>query len=103
MTRHIAAPMPDSIRHFMRAGQHPARAVACPWCGVRAHQPCRIPSSGRTGTRVHQQRIDARAQLVACCTTCQVTPTVPCHTGGRALEGGAVHPARLAEADRGAA
>ncbi|MFD5940226.1 zinc finger domain-containing protein [Streptomyces griseus] len=97
------APMPDSIRHFMRAGQHPARATPCPHCQAAAHRPCRIPSRGVPLTQVHQQRIDARAQLVACCPTCQVTPTVPCHADGRALEGGAVHPARHAEADRSAA
>lgn len=97
------APMPDSIRHFMRAGQHPARALPCPHCGVAAHKPCRIPSRGVPLAQVHPQRINARAQMVACCPTCQVTPTVPCHADGRALEGGAVHPARHVEADRSAA
>ncbi|MFI5739126.1 hypothetical protein ACIA9I_12225 [Streptomyces anulatus] len=97
------APMPDSIRHFMRAGQHPARALPCPHCGVGAHKPCRIPSRGVPLAQVHQQRVDARAQMVACCPTCQVTPTVPCHADGRALEGGVVHPARHVEADRSAA
>lgn len=74
MTRHVAAPMPEAIRHFMRAGQDPARGTNCPWCQARAHQPCRIPSSGKTGAKVHQQRKDAWARLTACCTTCQVTP-----------------------------
>jgi len=97
------APMPDSIRHFMRAGQHPARAVDCPHCGAAAHKPCRIPSRGIALAQVHQQRITARARLVACCPTCQVTPTIPCHTSGRELAGGAVHAARYAEADRSAA
>lgn len=97
------APMPDSIRHFMRAGQHPARAIACPHCGATAHKPCRIPSRGVPMAKIHQQREAARAQLIACCTTCQVEPTVPCHTNGRALENGAVHAARYVEADRSAA
>lgn len=97
------APMPDSIRHFMRSGQHPARAIPCPRCHAAPHRPCRIPSRGVPLAQVHQQRIDARAQLVACCPTCQVTPTVPCHTEGRALDNGAVHPARHTEADRSAA
>ncbi|MYX14442.1 hypothetical protein GTY67_13650 [Streptomyces sp. SID8374] len=95
--------MPDSIRHFMRAGKHPARAIPCPRCGAAAHRPCRIPSRGVPLAQVHQQRIDARAQLVACCPTCQVAPTTPCHADGRALGNGAVHPARHTEADRSAA
>lgn len=97
------APMPDSIRHFMRAGQHPARAIACPHCGAGAHKPCQIPSRGAPLAQVHQQRIAARARTVACCPTCQATPTVPCHINGRALEGGSVHAARYTEADRSAA
>lgn len=97
------APMPDSIRHFMRAGQHPARAIACPHCGAAAHKPCHIPSRGVPLAQVHQQRIAARARTVACCPTCQVAPTVPCHTNGRELEGGSVHAARYTEADRSAA
>ena len=97
------APMPDSIRHFMRAGQHPARALPCPHCGAAAHKPCRIPSRGVPMTDVHQQRKAARAQLVACCTTCQVEPTIPCHTDGRELAPWTVHAARYTEADRSAA
>jgi len=96
-------PMPDSIRHFMRAGQHPARALPCPHCGAAAHKPCRIPSRGVPMTDVHQQRKAARAQLVACCTTCQVEPTIPCHTDGRELAPWTVHAARYTEADRSAA
>ncbi|WP_329390126.1 zinc finger domain-containing protein [Streptomyces sp. NBC_01716] len=99
MTRHVAAPMPEAIRHFMRAGQDPARGTNCPWCQARAHQPCRIPSSGKTGAKVHQQRKDAWARLTACCTTCQVTPGVPCHRDGRELENGAVHAVRHTEAE----
>ncbi|WP_329616425.1 hypothetical protein OG244_28260 [Streptomyces brevispora] len=97
------APMPDSIRHFMRAGQHPARATACPHCGAAPHKPCRIPSRGVVMAQVHQQRIAARARTIACCPTCTVEPTIPCHTNGRALENGSVHAARYTEADRSAA
>jgi len=70
---------------------------------VAAHKPCRIPSRGVPMAQVHQQRKAARAQLIACCATCQVEPTVPCHTDGRVLENGAVHAARYTEADRSAA
>jgi hypothetical protein len=83
----------------MRAGQHPSRGVPCPWCQVRAHQPCQVPSSGKHPARVHQQRMAAWAQLTACCATCQVEPTVPCHLDGRELKDGAVHAARYAEAE----
>ncbi|MFJ2676353.1 hypothetical protein [Streptomyces sp. NPDC087525] len=99
MTRRHAAPMPDSIRKFMgNVAAHPARSVVCPWCRAGVQQPCVIPSSGKTG-RIHQQRMDAWAQLTACCTTCQVTPGVPCHLDGRVLKDGAVHAARHAEAE----
>jgi hypothetical protein len=95
---HAAAPMPESLRHFMRAGHHPARGIACPWCHVAAHKPCQVPSNGKQPNQVHQQRMAAWAQLVACCTTCQVTPEVPCHEDGRAFEDGRVHAARYGEA-----
>ncbi|MGW1102759.1 zinc finger domain-containing protein [Streptomyces sp. NPDC002540] len=97
------APMPDSLRHFMRAGHHPARSLPCPWCHARAHQPCTVRSNGRQPAQVHQQRIANWARTVACCPACQVEPTVPCHNNGRVLEGGAVHHQRYTEADRGAA
>ena len=29
------APMPDNLRHHMRAGAHPARSVPCGHCGAR--------------------------------------------------------------------
>ncbi|MFE9886830.1 hypothetical protein [Streptomyces scopuliridis] len=100
MTGRHAAPMPDSIRRFMgTTAAHPARGVVCPWCRASVQQPCVIPSSGKQPGRVHQQRMDAWAQLTACCTTCQVTPGVPCHTDGRALDNGRVHAARHAEAE----
>lgn len=43
------------------------------------------------------------ARTVAVCTTCQVTPEVPCHTDGQALPNGAVHAARYQEAEATAA
>ncbi|WP_406004394.1 hypothetical protein [Streptomyces sp. NBC_00987] len=97
------APMPDSLRHFMRAGHHPARSIPCPHCGVAAHKPCQVPSNGRVLAEPHPQRVAARARTIACCPACQVEPTVPCHNNGRALEGGAVHHQRYTEADRSAA
>ncbi|WP_443079068.1 zinc finger domain-containing protein [Streptomyces sp. NBC_01498] len=103
MTRHIAAPMPESIRHFMRAGQHPARSTTCPWCHAGAHKPCVIRSSGTPSVNVHHSRKDAWARLTACCTTCQVAPGVPCHKDGRELDGGAVHAVRHSEAEATAA
>lgn len=100
---HAAAPMPEGLRHQMRAKHHPARSVDCPWCHAHPHQPCRIPSRATQPAALHQQRMAAWAQTTACCTTCQVTPTVPCHHDGRALADGAVHPARETEAGRTAA
>lgn len=103
MNRHSAAPMPDSLRHFMRAGQHPARAFECPWCHAHAHKPCRIPAVARDAQQVHQQRMAAWAMATAVCTTCQVVPGTPCHVDGRALESGSVHAARYDEAGRSVA
>jgi hypothetical protein len=103
MTRHPAAPMPEGLRHYLRAGQHPARSLPCPWCQALPHKPCRIPAAHRDATQVHQQRMAAWARTVACCPTCQVTPTVPCHADGRALEDGAVHARRYEEAEATAA
>lgn len=96
---HAAAPMPESLRHFMRAGHHPARGIACPWCRVGAHKPCQVPSNGKQPNQVHQQRMGAWAQLVAVCTTCQVAPTVPCHADGQVLADNSVHASRYAEAE----
>ncbi|MEU8829403.1 hypothetical protein [Streptomyces sp900116325] len=97
------APMPDSIRHFMRAGQHPARSLPCPWCHARPHQPCTVPSTGKRPAQVHQQRMAAWARTTACCPTCQVEPTTPCHTDGRVLVGDTVHARRYLEAEETAA
>lgn len=103
MTRRHNAPMPESIRHFMRAGQHPARSVPCPHCGVGQHKPCHVPSSKRVMNQPHPQRVSAWARTVACCPECQVEPTVPCRQGGRALENNAVHNRRYQEAEATAA
>lgn len=103
MNRHSQAPMPEGLRHMVRAGQPPARSVPCPHCGVAAHKPCQVPSSKRRMNQLHPKRVHAWAQTTACCTTCQVTPTVPCHLDGRALPDGAVHPARETEAKEAAA
>ena len=103
MNRHSQAPMPASLRHFMRAGQHPARSIPCPHCGAHAHKPCQLRTNGKHLRQPHPQRMAAWAQTVACCTTCQVTPTVPCHHDGRALANGSVHAERYAEAERTAA
>ena len=97
MTLHAGAPMPDSLRHFVRAKQHPARAVACPHCGAHPHRPCVLRKSGRLLTEPHPQRVSAWAQASACCPECQVTPEVPCHEDGRART--TVHARRYQEAE----
>ncbi|MFD9564419.1 hypothetical protein [Streptomyces sp. NPDC059994] len=102
MTR-SQAPMPDGLRHQLRAGQPPERSVACPYCRVPAHKPCIVRATGRslTGGSLHPQRRSAWAESTACCPTCQVTPTVPCHEDGRARE--TVHARRYVEAEGAAA
>lgn len=81
------APMPDDLRHHMRAGAHPARSVPCPHepCHARPHQSCIVRVNGRTLATPHASRITAWAVLVACCPDCQVEPTVPCHDDGKVL------------------
>ncbi|MEU9310911.1 hypothetical protein [Streptomyces sp. NPDC048256] len=101
MTIRYSAPMPDTLRHFMRAKQDPARAVACPHCSARAHRPCVLRKSGRLLTEPHPQRRSAWAEATACCPQCQVEPTVPCHEDGRART--TVHARRYQEAEATAA
>ena len=101
MTLHAGAPMPDSLRHFMRAQQHPARSVPCPHCGVAAHKPCRLRTTGRELVQPHPQRVSDWAQTTACCPACQVEPTTPCHDEGR--ERATVHNRRYTEAEETAA
>lgn len=98
---HSAAPMPESLRHFMRAGQHPARSVACPHCHVGQHKPCQVPSSKRVMNQPHPQRVSDWARATACCPECQVEPTAPCHDEGRARQ--TVHARRYEEAEATAA
>ncbi|MGW0312059.1 zinc finger domain-containing protein [Streptomyces flavidovirens] len=102
MSRHSQAPMPAELRHMMRAGQHPARAHPCPHCGAHPHQPCHLRTNGKH-VQPHPQRMATWAQTTACCPTCQVEPTIPCHRDGRTLPGGTVHDERYTEAERTAA
>jgi hypothetical protein len=101
MTHRTAAQMPESIRHILRAKQHPARAVNCPHCGAHAHRPCVLRTRNQVLTQPHPQRVSAWAQTVACCPDCQVEPTTPCHDEGRARH--TVHDRRYTEAKETAA
>lgn len=101
MTRGYGAPMPDSIRHSLRARQHPARAVECPHCGAAAHRPCRSQSRTRLMPEPHPSRVTAWVTTVAVCPACQVPPGTPCHLDGRPLP--APHPQRENEAKETAA
>jgi hypothetical protein len=101
MTIRYSAPMPEELRHFMRATQHPARSVPCDHCGAHAHKPCVLRTTGRHLPQPHPQRVSAWAQLSACCPQCQVEPTVPCHEDGRARD--TVHGRRYQEAEATAA
>ncbi|MFI6033000.1 hypothetical protein ACIBBD_02220 [Streptomyces sp. NPDC051315] len=100
-TRRPAAPMPDSIRHALRAKQHPARCVPCPHCGAAAHRPCVLRTRNQVLIQPHPQRVSEWAQTTACCPQCQVTPGVPCHEDGRARQ--TVHARRYQEAEATAA
>ena len=102
MNRRPNAPMPAELRHFMRAGQHPSRAVPCPHCGAAEHKPCRVMSSGRTLPDTHPARQAAWAEATACCPHCQVEPGAPCHTDGIPLNDH-VHARRYLEAQEMAA
>lgn len=60
------------------------------------------PAGSRPPARqLHELR--AWARTVACCPTCQVTPTVPCHFAGRPLPDGRIHNRRYQEAEATAA
>ncbi|MHB9857667.1 zinc finger domain-containing protein [Streptomyces sp. YIM S03343] len=93
--------MPESLRHQLRSGQHPARATPCPQCHAAAHKPCTLRKSGRHLPAPHPQRISAWAQAVACCPDCQVEPGTPCHDEGHART--TVHARRYQEAQETAA
>ncbi|MGW2223864.1 zinc finger domain-containing protein [Streptomyces formicae] len=101
MTIHSGAPMPEQLRHWMRAKAHPARSVACPHCGAAAHKPCRRRKRNQILTEPHPQRISEWARTVACCPECQVEPGIECHDGGWARAD--VHARRYQEAEATAA
>lgn len=96
MPRRYAAPMPDNLRHTLRATQHPARSVACPHCGAQPHRACTTPSKRRILAQPHPKRITAWARTTACCPDCQVTPGTPCHDNGHHRTD--VHDRRIQEA-----
>jgi hypothetical protein len=101
----MGRPMPDELRANLRAKQHPARAVVCPHCGAAERKPCRnlVRAHSRVRPDPHPSRIAAWAVATAVCPACQVPPGTPCHTAGRPLHDGAVHPQRTSEAERSAA
>jgi hypothetical protein len=82
MTIRPGAPMPDELRHWMRAKQHPARSVDCPHCKAVARRPCTTPSKRRQLELPHPQRVSAWAKATACCPECQVEPGIDCHDEG---------------------
>ena len=93
--------MPDSLRHVLRAKQHPARLVPCPHCGAAAHRPCVVRTRNTVLSQPHPQRVSDWAQATACCPQCQVEPATPCHEEGRARR--TVHARRYQEAEATAA
>lgn len=94
------APMPDVLRHHMRAGAHPARSVPCPHCKARPHRSCHLRKSGRDLPAPHDVRVTDWARTTACCPECQVEPTIPCRTAdGYEMPGYAVHARRVQEAE----
>ncbi|MET8826042.1 hypothetical protein ABZX40_13300 [Streptomyces sp. NPDC004610] len=101
MTLRPSAPMPAELRHQLRAGHHPARAVPCPHCGAAAHRPCTLRTRDHRLPQPHPQRVTAWVLATACCPDCQVAPGTPCHIEGRPLAD--VHPRRRQEAEETAA
>lgn len=94
------APMPDDLRHQLRADQHPARSVPCGHCGAKAHAACVLRKTGRHLTQLHPQRIAEWARTTACCPECQAEPGIPCRTPeGFQLPAHAVHARRYQEAE----
>lgn len=91
------APMPEVLRHHMRAGAHPARSVPCPHCKARPHQSCHLRKSGRELRKPHDVRVSDWARTTACCPECQVEPGITCRTPeGKPLA--TVHARRIQEA-----
>ncbi|MGW5582835.1 zinc finger domain-containing protein [Streptomyces sp. NPDC003857] len=80
-----------------------ARGITCPHCGAGPDQRCQLRTRDKTLPQMHQQRIAAWAQLVACCPTCEATPGTPCHHNGMQLPNGTVHARRYQEAEATAA
>ena len=104
MTPRWGAPAPEGIRHLARAAHHPARAVDCPHCGAHPHAPCTtISGRRRLPDPPHPSRITAWVVATAVCPACQVAPGTGCHNSGWPLGDPAVHPERVAEAERTAA
>ncbi|MFD7996869.1 zinc finger domain-containing protein [Streptomyces mexicanus] len=97
MARRPSAPMPESLRHFFRAQQHPARSVPCTHCGARAHRPCIVPSNKRQLPQPHPCRVSDWARQTACCPACQAEPGTACHDDGKPLA--TVHARRYQEAE----
>ncbi len=95
--RRYTAPMPDVLRHQLRAGQHPARAVECPHCGAHPHKPCRLRTRDQILAKPHPQRLDAWARATACCPACQAEPGIACHDDGHPWA--TVHARRYQEAE----
>lgn len=95
--KRYTAPMPPELRHQLRAGHHPSRAVPCPHCEARAHTPCKLRTRDHALPKPHPQRLNAWALQTACCPACQVEPTVPCHDGG--IPRATVHARRYQEAE----
>lgn len=91
------APMPEVLRHHMRAGAHPARSVPCGHCGAREHQSCTTPSKRHTLPASHPRRVSDWARTTACCPECQVEPGITCHDNGKPLA--TVHDRRVQEAE----
>lgn len=100
-TRQPSAPMPESLRHVLRAKQHPARSVPCPHCGAAAHRPCVVRTRNTVLSQPHPQRVSDWAQATACCPQCQVGLETPCHENGMARR--TVHARRYQEAEATAA
>lgn len=97
MTARYGADMPDTVRHFVRANHHPARAVECPHCGAHAHRPCTTISKRRLKAEPCPSRISAWARITAVCPACQVEPGIECYgVDGVPLRDGDVHPQRQA-------
>ncbi|WP_251054062.1 hypothetical protein [Streptomyces sp. ISL-66] len=91
--------MPASLRPGRP--RHPAYDHRCPHCSAPEKARCTTISGRHTKTAPCPARLAAWATATACCTTCQVPQTYPCHDNGRRRDD--VHPARYTEAEETAA